>query len=280
VDLQEQADLYDAVLQFVNSHPDISGVHFWFWNSNPNAGGQNDSGFTPQNKPAQNIMSNWFGSGNALGQPPSFSATAPDQLAKTGALIQLPVTISNSGGSAQDVIVDAEAYDASDTKIFQQFFEHQNIAGGSGQNYSSSWTPLTKAGIYSLKVGIFAAGWAKTLYWNNSAAKITATDSGNPPPPVMDIWWPTNGSNVSGTQPFKAMLNNIDVSQYTMYWQVDGGGLVLMPDNTADYPHKEFVADLSSWTWHGNGPYHLNFVAKDLNGNVIAQQAVDINVSH
>lgn len=66
---------------------------------------------------------------------------------------------------------------------------------------------------------------------------------------------------MSGVQPFKALVTNLAVSQYTMHWQVDGGGLVLMPDNAQDYPHKEVSVDLSGWNWHGSGPYSVNFVA-------------------
>jgi len=58
-----------------------------------------------------------------------------------------------------------------------------------------------------------------------------------------------------------------------MYWQVDGGQPVLMTDNSTDYPHKEFDADLSSWNWKGTGPYVLTFTAKDLKGNVIGTAA-------
>ena len=63
-----------------------------------------------------------------------------------------------------------------------------------------------------------------------------------------------------------------------MYWQVDGGGLVQMNDTQTDYPHKEFLADLSNWKWRGIGPYTINFVSKDLNGITIDQKSVKIYV--
>src|SRR4051812_38450332 len=86
----------------------------------------------------------------------------------------------------------------------------------------------------------------------------------------VNIWWPTNGAHVKDVQPFKAMISGMDVNQYTMYWQVDGGQLNLMNNNYTDYQHKEATVDLSGWNWHGSGPYVVNFVAKQ-NGSVFVQ---------
>ncbi len=96
----------------------------------------------------------------------------------------------------------------------------------------------------------------------------------------IDIWWPTNGVNVSGTQPFKALVKNLPLGNYTMYWQVDNGQLNWMGNNYQDYPHKEASVYLGGWWWRGNGPYNINFVAKDSSGNIIAQSAVNIYVVH
>jgi endoglucanase len=86
---------------------------------------------------------------------------------------------------------------------------------------------------------------------------------------AVEVWWPTQDSELSGVQPFKGLLQGTDVNQYTMYWQVDGGNLVKMDTNYQDYPHKEATVDLSGWNWKGTGPYVLNFVAKDSNGQVL-----------
>lgn len=63
-----------------------------------------------------------------------------------------------------------------------------------------------------------------------------------------------------------------------MYWQVDGGTLVEMPDSYADYPHKEAIVDLTNWNWKGSGPYVITFVIKDLSGNVKASANRNIYV--
>lgn len=53
-----------------------------------------------------------------------------------------------------------------------------------------------------------------------------------------------------------------------------------MVDSYQDAPHEETSVDLSGWTWRGTGPYSVNFVAKDGNGNIIAQRTVSIYVTH
>ncbi len=96
----------------------------------------------------------------------------------------------------------------------------------------------------------------------------------------LNIWWPTNGVSLTGTQPFKTVVDNLPLSGYQMFWQVDNGQLNLMNDNQTDWPHKEASVNLSGWTWRGNGPYNINFVAKDLTGKVLNQSSVNIYVTH
>lgn len=113
---------------------------------------------------------------------------------------------------------------------------------------------------------------------------INSTIISNPPfkasvaqaSPAVNVWWPTDQKVVTGLTPFKAELPGTDVSQYQMYWQVDGGNQVAMYNAYTDYPHKEAMVDLTSWNWHGTGPYVLTFTTKDWNGNQLSQQKVTI----
>lgn len=92
----------------------------------------------------------------------------------------------------------------------------------------------------------------------------------------VEVWWPENGAHISGVQPFKAMVSGLDdTSQYEMYWQVDSGQENRMDNSNEEYPHKESHVDLSSWTWHGKGPYEVTFVAKK-EGVVVAKSSVSI----
>jgi hypothetical protein len=101
------------------------------------------------------------------------------------------------------------------------------------------------------------------------------------PAPIMNlsIWWPTDGFTLSGTQPFKARIENMVLTDYGMHWQVDGGVLNGMVDSYTDDAHKEASVSVTGWTWRGNGPYLVTFVARDRTGKTLAQKSVTINVA-
>jgi hypothetical protein len=61
VDLQEQADSYQALLTVMNARPWWDGAFWWSWDTNPYAGGPNDNNFTPQNKPANQVLASVYG---------------------------------------------------------------------------------------------------------------------------------------------------------------------------------------------------------------------------
>ncbi|MDO8495358.1 MAG: glycoside hydrolase family 6 protein [bacterium] len=86
---------------------------------------------------------------------------------------------------------------------------------------------------------------------------------------TIDVWWPTPNAQLVGLQPFKALLRDSALSDYQIFWQVDGGAWNYMGDNQQDYPHKEYAVDLSGWKWKGQGPYQLNFIALDRFGNKV-----------
>jgi hypothetical protein len=144
--------------------------------------------------------------------------------------------------------------------------------------------------LMSIEAGFEIWDGGKGLQTTSFSA--TAVQGTNPPdnkplpPPgsaTLSIWWPTDGSVLSGTQPFKARLDNVALSSYTMYWSVDGGLLNSMSDNTNGGDHKEATVDLSGWTWRDAGsnwgPFSVNFIAKDLSGNIVQQKAVTIYVT-
>jgi hypothetical protein len=61
VDLQEQADSYNALLSVMTTKPWWDGAFWWNWETNPYAGGTNDPGYTPQNKPANGVLASFYG---------------------------------------------------------------------------------------------------------------------------------------------------------------------------------------------------------------------------
>ena len=60
VNLQLQEDYYRALLEVFWQEDWFYGLYWWYWGTNVKMGGQYNRGFTPQNKPAQNVISQWF----------------------------------------------------------------------------------------------------------------------------------------------------------------------------------------------------------------------------
>ncbi|MDB5224765.1 MAG: hypothetical protein JWO43_387 [Candidatus Adlerbacteria bacterium] len=113
-----------------------------------------------------------------------------------------------------------------------------------------------------------------------TAASVPAPASAAAAPTEsVQVWWPTPQTTLQGSVPLKAIVQGMPLGQYTMFWQVDGGALNPMLDNNTGAPHKEAVIDVTSWKWQQSGNYTLNFVAKDLSGNVIAQLSVPVIIN-
>jgi len=293
VDMQAQANDYQALFDYWNNYSYLQGVYLWNWSSDPNAGGPGDTDYTPQNKTAQSTMTTWFsqgggGGGGIMNPPGTFSASASANPANpaAGQSTAFAVNVANNGGTTSGETVDIEIYNSSNAQVFQKFFQNQTFSANGTQTYNVNWTPGT-AGTYTLKTGVFSGDWSIGYYWGNSVLGFAVGSSGgtggggiSTGASVIDLWWPTDGSNVSGVQPFKALLENTPLSNYTMYWQVDGDMLNQMADNQTDYPHKEADVDVAPWNWNGNGPYTINFVAKDVNGNIVTQKSAKITVTH
>lgn len=62
IDLNEQALLYKTFFEFWNNKDYFKGVHFWEFNAGVNAGGPTNNDYTPQGKPAQQVIKTAFAS--------------------------------------------------------------------------------------------------------------------------------------------------------------------------------------------------------------------------
>jgi hypothetical protein len=60
LDLQQQADCYQVLLETFWEKDWFYGMYWWEWGTNINMGGVSNRGFTPQGKPAQEILSKWY----------------------------------------------------------------------------------------------------------------------------------------------------------------------------------------------------------------------------
>lgn len=181
----EQSNSYAALVQYWDAYPYVQGVYWWNWDSNPSAGGSGNTDYTPQNKPAQQVLSSiWTNPGTVAGPLQPSQPTQP----------------------------------------------------------SPAPTPAP---------------------------------TGNR---TLGIWWPVGGVSVSGIQPFKGMLESLDISQYRMYWRVGDGQLNPMYDNYEVYPHKQAYVDFTGWRWESSHRYTITFIAQDLSGNTIATASSQIIV--
>jgi len=304
VDLHEQAHAYEALLSYWNDYDYVHGVYWWKWETNPHAGGSGDNNYTPQNKPAEEVVTRWFTNAappvSQPQNPPTFTSDADPSPAspETGHNTTVHVSVQNIGDEFIGGIVDVEIYNESGQQVFQHFFENQSFGSGETKQYMPTWNAAA-AGLYRVAIGVFTAGWSNVVHWNNEAATIAVggNGGGEPPPPPppengddtpppapgpengdIDIWWPTDGAGISGTQPFKALLQDAALPEYRMFWQVDGDRLNEMHDSDEGWFHKRAWVDVSGWNWRGAGPYVVNFVARNLSGALIAERAVSILV--
>jgi hypothetical protein len=74
----------------------------------------------------------------------------------------------------QEGLVDFEVYSATGQKVWQTWQNNQPLTG-QVQTSRASWSvPATLAGgTYTLKIGVFSAGWGTLYGWNNGAATLT-----------------------------------------------------------------------------------------------------------
>ena len=59
-DIDIQAKCYKAFFETIWNQDWLAGVYWWKWDTNTRAGGKNNRQFTPQNKPAQNIIEAYY----------------------------------------------------------------------------------------------------------------------------------------------------------------------------------------------------------------------------
>jgi len=60
IDLAEQALCYNAVIQTFGEKAWFGGIYWWNWEPDPSMGGPTDKGYTPQGKPAEEVLKRWY----------------------------------------------------------------------------------------------------------------------------------------------------------------------------------------------------------------------------
>jgi hypothetical protein len=303
------------LFSYWNTQEFMQGAHFWFWSANPGYGGQGNTDYTPQHKQAESVLTKWFsGQGNTAPPPVEpVAITCQDPATNafsgcyySGTNFDVPVlarqdnTLNFDWGSNSpspqvpsdnfsarwegNFNFDAGSYEFVATaddgvKVYvdNQLLINQWVDQPATTHRSS--VNLT-AGSHLVRMEYYERGGGAVakLSWNKAGGQ-----NQEPPQPQqggnVGVWWPTSGVTVSGTQPFKAVLDGTSLADYRMFWQVDGGQLNQMYDSWQDAPHKEAWADVSGWSWNGNGPYRLNFLAQTMGGTNLAGKLVDIFIA-
>jgi hypothetical protein len=70
VNLQEQADAYQATFESVYNQPWLAGLYWWTWETGLFQGGPCDNNYTPYDKPAEDVLRSWYGAAPRNDGPP------------------------------------------------------------------------------------------------------------------------------------------------------------------------------------------------------------------
>ncbi|MGD2279301.1 MAG: hypothetical protein PVH45_04305, partial [Candidatus Omnitrophota bacterium] len=60
INLELQKDYYEVLFETFWDKDWVYGFYWWYWGTNVNMGGQYNRGFTPQNKPAEKVLKEWY----------------------------------------------------------------------------------------------------------------------------------------------------------------------------------------------------------------------------
>jgi aryl-phospho-beta-D-glucosidase BglC (GH1 family) len=208
---------------------------------------------------------------------------APDSSAPAPPPVQAPAAptgVTAAAGNAQVQVSWLAVTGATSYTV-----KYATAAGGPYQSAASGLTTptFTQTGLANGTTYYYVVSATNSGGEGANSAQVSATPVAPPPPPApstISIWWPTSNAVVTGTVPFKARIGSLSLSDYKMYWQVDGDRLNPMGDSWVDAPHKEALVDVSTWYWRGNGPYTITFVARSSKNNkVIATGSVAIYIA-
>lgn len=185
---------------------------------------------------------------------------APAGVAATAGDAAVTLTWSQVSGAISYTVrtnaAGGEVFEVLQAGITATTFTHAGLANGATYGYTVSAT--NSAGEGAASSPVFATPAAPA-----------------PAPSPLSIWTPSDGGTYSGTVVFKARLENVALSNYKMYWQVNGGKLNSMYNSTTGGAHKESYVNVGGW--NGTGPYRITFVARDTRGKVLAEKSVTIS---
>ncbi len=177
-----QANLYEALFDYWKDYGYMEGAFLWEWESDPNVGWPGNTGYTPQHKPAQEVMQEFY-EGTFEPDPEgdfSISGSLSDSDPSVGESATLSVDVANSGESINNTIVNLEIYDSNDQRVHQEFFEGQNFSQGETKSYDTVWIPENE-GEFTVKSGVFSSNWSQTLFWDGNVLEFSVGEGNGEP---------------------------------------------------------------------------------------------------
>ncbi len=72
-------------------------------------------------------------------------------------------------------LIDVEVYDPNGRRVYQQSYDNQRFSAGQVRRYTPSWRAPSTAptGLYTVKVGVFSAGWGTLYSWDDVAVQFS-----------------------------------------------------------------------------------------------------------
>jgi hypothetical protein len=185
IDLQEQADCYQAVFDALGDETWWQGVFWWNWTTNPNQGGPNDNGYTANNKPAENVLRHAYGA-------PSRTDSAPASEPAPGETVESEITSSDGLYGVRSVSVSGVHY---------QVFEISNDRLILTTNAKYETPNDVKAGGFSADNRRFAAVYHYGDQGDYTWIGVWSVETGQLLYTVEKAGWTTDLSGVFDGQP-------------------------------------------------------------------------------
>jgi hypothetical protein len=104
------------------------------------------------------------------------SAGATPSKVAPGVTSAIKATVTNTGGALDNAIVDIEVYNAAGTRVAQQVWSAQTLLNGVAQTYTHNWVAPATLGTYTVKIGVYGAGWTPTYKWNANADQVVVAN--------------------------------------------------------------------------------------------------------
>ena len=174
IDLQEQGDCYQAAIEVFSGKSWFLGWFWWTWETNPNAGGPTDKDYTPQNKPAQDILSQYYNDAQDIPDIAVVNLTCTKTTIAEGISLPVNVTVENQGSLTESISLTVYA----NTTILHT--ETIILGTGTNQTITFIWNTVgfTK-GQYVLNASILPLPFETDISDNTLQLGVTLTIQGD-----------------------------------------------------------------------------------------------------